>query len=94
MVSGKENQVFWCARNLLKCQMGHRPPPKVGELATDVPFTVMDLLPSNTHFPSHGTLMTPPGFEIQGIVLKPPIEISKIQDERFIATIGLNARPF
>jgi len=50
MVFGKENQVFWCGRKVLERQMGHRLPPKVGVLAADVPFTVMDLLPSNTQF--------------------------------------------
>ena len=95
MAFGKENQVFSRAGASLKEQTGHRLPPKVGEISTDVPFNVMDLLPSNTHhFSYHGSLTTPPCSEgVQWIVLKTPLEISKVQGERFVTTIGPNARP-
>jgi len=95
MAFGKENQVFSRAGDLLEQQTGHRLPPKVGEISTDVTFNVMDLLPSNTHhFSYHGSLTTPPCSEgVQWIVLKTPIEISKVQGELFITTIGPNARP-
>ena len=92
---GKENQVFARAGDLLEEQTGHRLSSKVGEVSIDAPINVMDLLPSNTHhFSYHGSLTTPPCSEgVQWIVLKTPIEISKIQSERFITTIGPNARP-
>jgi len=92
---GKENQVFARAGDFLEEQTGHRLSSKVGEVSIDAPINVMDLLPSNTHhFSYHGSLTTPPCSEgVQWIVLKTPIEISKVQGERFITTIGPNARP-
>jgi carbonic anhydrase len=95
MALGKENHVFSRAGDWLEQQTGHRLPPKVGEISVDVPFNLMDLLPSNTHhFSYHGSLTTPPCSEgVQWIVLKTPIEISKVQAERFTTTIGPNARP-
>ncbi len=95
MAFGKENEVFSRAGDLLEQQTGHRLPPQVGEISTNVTLNVMDLLPSNTHhFSYHGSLTTPPCSEgVQWIILKTPIEISKVQGERFITTIGPNARP-
>ncbi len=95
MAFGKENQVFSRAGDWLERHTGHRLPPKAGELSTDVSFNVMDLLPSNTHhFSYHGSLTTPPCSEgVQWIILKTPIEISKVQAERFTTIIGQNARP-
>ena len=95
MAFGKENQVFSRAGDLLEQQTGHRLPPEVGEISVNVPFNLMDLLPSNTHhFSYHGSLTTPPCSEgVQWIILKTPIEISKIQAERFTTIIGPNARP-
>lgn len=92
---GKENQVLASTGDWLEEQTGHRLPSKEGEVFTDVPFNLMDLLPSNTHhFSYHGSLTTPPCSEgVQWIILKTPIEISKVQGERFITTIGPNARP-
>ena len=64
-------------------------------MATDLTFDLMDVLPSNTHdYGYHGSLTTPPCSEgVQWIVLKTPIEISKEQADRFVTTIGVNARP-
>jgi len=92
---GKENQVFARAGDFLEEHTGHRLSSKVGEVSIDAPINVMDLLPSNTHhFSYHGSLTTPPCSEgVQWIILKTPIEVSKVQAERFITTIGPNARP-
>lgn len=92
---GKENQVLSRTGDWLEQQAGRRLPSQTGEEFTDVPFNLMDLIPSNTHhFSYHGSLTTPPCSEgVQWIVLKTPIEISKVQGERFITTIGPNARP-
>jgi carbonic anhydrase len=92
---GRENLVFSRTGDWLERHKGRRLPSKEGEVFTDVPFNLMDLLPSNTHhFSYHGSLTTPPCSEgVQWIILKAPIEISKVQGERFITTIGQNARP-
>ena len=74
---------------------GHRLPKEVGEVNTDLTFNVMEVLPNDTHhFSYHGSLTTPPCSEgVQWIILKTPIEVSKVQVERFVTTIGPNARP-
>lgn len=92
---GKENLAFSRTGDWLERHKGQRLPSKEGEVFTDAPFNLMDLIPSNTHhFSYHGSLTTPPCSEgVQWIVLKTPIEISKVQGERFITTIGPNARP-
>ena len=92
---GQENQVLSRVGDWVERHTGQRLPPKGGEVSTDLTFNLTDLLPSNTHhFSYHGSLTTPPCSEgVQWIVLKTPIEISKVQAERFITTIGANARP-
>ena len=74
---------------------GQRFPSKGQEVTTDLMFNLMDVLPHDTHhFSYHGSLTTPPCSEgVQWIVLKTPVEISKVQADRFITTIGRNARP-
>jgi len=58
---GKENQVFSPTGDWLERHTGHRLPSKAGEVFIDVPFNLMDLLPSNMqHFSYHGSLATPP----------------------------------
>ena len=74
---------------------GHRFPEEGEEVSTDLTFNLMDVLPNDTHhFSYHGSLTTPPCSEgVEWIILKTPIEISKIQGDRIVTTIGPNARP-
>jgi len=74
---------------------GHRLPSTGQEVPTDLTLNLMDVLPQDTHhFSYHGSLTTPPCSEgVQWIVLKTPIKISKVQADRFITTVGPNARP-
>lgn len=92
---GEENRAFSRVGNWVKQHTGQRLPSKGGEVTTDLTFNLMDVLPTDTHhFSYHGSLTTPPCSEgVQWIVLKTPIEISKVQAERFVTTIGPNARP-
>jgi carbonic anhydrase len=92
---GKENVVFSRVRDLMQQHTGHRLPSKNQEVTTDILFNIMDVLPNNRHhFSYHGSLTTPPCSEgAQWIVLKTPIEISQIQADRFVTTMGPNARP-
>jgi len=92
---GRENAVFARVGDWMQQNYGQRLPSKGVEVTTDLMFNPMDVLPHNTHhFSYHGSLTTPPCSEgVQWIVLKTPIEISKVQADRFITTIGRNARP-
>ncbi len=92
---GKENAVFARVGDWMQQNYGQRFPSKGQEVTTDLMFNLMDVLPHDTHhFSYHGSLTTPPCSEgVQWIVLKTPIEISKVQADRFITTIGRNARP-
>ena len=92
---GKENQILSRVGDWVEQHTGTRLPRKMETVTTDLTFNLMDLLPANTHhFSYHGSLTTPPCSEgVQWVVLKTPIEISTVQAERFITTIGANARP-
>jgi len=92
---GEENRVFPRVGDGMQQHTGHHLPSKGQEVTTDLTFNLMDVLPHDTHhFSYHGSLTTPPCSEgVQWIVLKTPIEISKVQADRFITTIGPNARP-
>ena len=91
---GEENRVFSRVGDWMQQHTGHRLPSKGQEVTPDLTFNLMDVLPHDTHhFSYHGSLTTPPCSEgVQWIVLKTPIEISKVQADRFITTIGPNAR--
>ncbi len=92
---GEENRVFSRVGDWMQQHAGHRLPSKGQEATTGLTFNLMDVLPHDTHhFSYHGSLTTPPCSEgVQWIVLKTPIEISKMQAEPFVTTIGPNARP-
>jgi len=92
---GEENRVFSRVGDWMQQHTGHPLPSKGQEVTTDLTFNLMDVLPHDTHhFSYHGSLTTPPCSEgVQWIVLKTPIETSKVQADRFITTIGPNARP-
>ena len=92
---GKENRVFSRVGDWMQHHTGSRLPSTGQEVSTDLTFNLMDILPQDTHhFSYHGSLTTPPCSEgVQWIVLKTPIAISKVQADRFNATVGPNARP-
>ncbi|MCH7614624.1 MAG: carbonic anhydrase family protein [Nitrospinae bacterium] len=92
---GKENRVFSRVGTWMQQHTGSRLPSTGQEVSTDLTFNLMDILPQDTHhFSYHGSLTTPPCSEgVQWIVLKSPIQISKVQADRFITTVGPNARP-
>ena len=95
LILGEENLVFSEVEKWMQQHTGHQLPAKGEEVVTNLTFNLMDLLPHNTHhFSYHGSLTTPPCSEgVQWIVLKTPIEISQIQADRSMTTIGPNARP-
>ncbi len=92
---GKENRIFSRVGTWMQLHTGSRLPSTGQEVSTDLTFNLMDILPQDTHhFSYHGSLTTPPCSEgVQWIVLKTPIAISKVQADRFNATVGPNARP-
>jgi len=92
---GKENVEFSHVGNWIQQHTGHRLPSTNQEVPTDILFNIMDVLPNDRHhFSYHGSLTTPPCSEgVQWIVLKTPIEISQVQADRFVTTMGPNARP-
>ena len=92
---GRENAAFARVGEWMQQHTGQRLPSAGEQVATDLTFDLMDVLPSDTnHYSYHGSLTTPPCSEgVRWIVLKTPIEISKEQATRFVATIGVNARP-
>ncbi len=92
---GRENLAFARVGDWMQRNTGQRLPSKGQEVTTDLMFNPMDVLPHDTHYFSyHGSLTTPPCSEgVQWVVLKTPLEISKVQADRFITTMGRNARP-
>ncbi|NKB80533.1 MAG: hypothetical protein GKS05_01285 [Nitrospirales bacterium] len=92
---GKENPAFARVGDWLQAHIGHRFPAQGQEVSTDLTFDLMDVLPDTIHhFSYHGSLTTPPCSEgVQWVILKVPMKISKKQADRFITTIGQNARP-
>ena len=95
MAFGGENRFLSRIGNWIKQHTGHRLPYKGEVVTTDLTINFMNILPNGTHhFSYHGSLTTPPcSAGVQWIVLKTPIEISKVQTGRFVTTIGPNARP-
>ena len=66
------------------------------EEASDLIINASNLLPENIsqYYRYQGSLTTPPCSEIvTWLVLKQPVEISKLQISRFLEIIGTNARP-
>ncbi|MGD1918764.1 MAG: carbonic anhydrase [Pleurocapsa sp.] len=66
------------------------------EEASDLIINASNLLPENIsqYYRYQGSLTTPPCSEIvTWLVLKQPVEISKLQISRFLEVIGTNARP-
>ncbi len=66
------------------------------EEASDLIINASNLLPENIsqYYCYKGSLTTPPCSEIvTWLVLKQPVEISKLQISRFLEVIGTNARP-
>ena len=63
---------------------------------SNLTINALQLLPENTnrYYRYRGSLTTPPCSEtVTWLILKQPIEVSKLQIARFLATIGTNARP-
>ena len=70
-------------------------PASEGKSDRTIVVNAHDLLPVDGHFYAYdGSLTTPPcSEEVSWIVMKEPIEVSREQIEKFVATIGRNARP-
>lgn len=93
---GKSHAVLDQAGKWVSQQLGHRVPIEGEEIRSGLVLDVKDLLPKDTsHFYSyHGSLTTPPCSEgVQWIILNDFIEVSDTQVQRFVTTIGANARP-
>ncbi|MEO8325533.1 MAG: carbonic anhydrase family protein [Nitrospirota bacterium] len=94
--SGEQNPILDQAGKWIEQKLGHRIPIEGEDIRSGLILNVKDLLPKNTsHFYSyHGSLTTPPCSEgVQWIILKEPLEVSEQQVQRFVNTIGHNARP-
>ena len=64
--------------------------------ASDIFINALNLLPENSdrYYRYQGSLTTPPCSEIvTWLILKQPVEVSKLQIDRFLEVIGTNARP-
>ena len=93
---GKTNAALEKAGTWIKQKLGHRVPIEGEEIRSGLVVNVKNLLPKVTnHFYSyHGSLTTPPCSEgVQWVVLKNHIEVSEQQVQRFVRTVGPNARP-
>jgi carbonic anhydrase len=93
---GEENRILDEAGKWVEQKLGHRVPIEGEDIRSGLVLNVKDLLPKDTsHFYSyHGSLTTPPCSEgVQWIILKEHIEVSEQQVQRFVSTIGTNARP-
>lgn len=93
---GEENRILDEAGKWVEQKLGHRVPIEGEDIRSGLVLNVKDLLPKDTsHFYSyHGSLTTPPCSEgVQWIILKEHIEVSEQQVQRFVRTIGTNARP-
>lgn len=93
---GEHNPILDRAGKWIEQKLGHRIPIKGEDIRSGLVLNVKDLLPMDTsHFYSyHGSLTTPPCSEgVQWIILKEHIEVSEQQVQRFVRTIGPNARP-
>ncbi len=94
--SGKQNPILDQAGKWIEQKLGHRIPIEGEDIRSGLVLNVKDLLPKDTnHFYSyHGSLTTPPCSEgVQWIILKEHIEVSEGQVQRFVRTLGPNARP-
>ena len=93
---GQTNVELDKAGSWIKQRIGHRIPVKGEEIRSGLVVNVKNLLPKDTsHFYTyHGSLTTPPCSEgVQWVILKNHIEVSEQQVQRFVRTIGPNARP-
>lgn len=96
MQIGEQNSMLDQAGKWVEQKLGHRIPIEGEDIRSGLVLNVNDLLPKETgHFYSyHGSLTTPPCSEgVQWIIMKEPIEVSEQQVQRFVRTIGSNARP-
>lgn len=96
MQFGETHPILDQAGNWIEHKLGHRIPIEGEDIRSGLVLNIKDLLPKNTsHFYSyHGSLTTPPCSEgVQWIILKEPLEVSEQQVQRFVNTIGHNARP-
>ncbi|HNP29077.1 MAG TPA: carbonic anhydrase family protein [Nitrospirales bacterium] len=93
---GEQHPLLDQAGKWVEQKLGHRIPIEGEDIRSGLVLNVKDLLPNDTnHFYSyHGSLTTPPCSEgVQWIILKEHIEVSEQQIQRFVRTIGSNARP-
>lgn len=93
---GKQHAILDRAGKWMAQKLGHRIPIEGEEIRSGLVLDMKDLLPKDKgHFYAyHGSLTTPPCSEgVQWIILRNPIEVSAQQVERFVRTVGPNARP-
>lgn len=79
----------------LERHIGRRYPPTHSTVRTDFMFNVMDVVPSDHHHFSYYLWLTHHFSLLRRaamVILKTPVEISKVQCERFFTNIGTSAR--
>jgi len=92
---GGENEEIDRAGKWVQQHIGHRLPEEGEEIRGTLKMDIMRILPADTtHFYTYdGSLTTPPCTEgVRWIVLKEPIEFSRVQLRRFVKAYGHTAR--
>jgi carbonic anhydrase len=93
---GAENREMDHAGRWVQQHLGHRLPEAGEELRGTLTLDIMKILPTNTtnFYTYDGSLTTPPCTEgVRWIVLKDPIQFSRVQVDRFVKAYGHTARP-
>ena len=93
---GEENEEIDRAGRWVQEHLGHRLPEEGEELRGKLEIDIMNILPGDTSnfYTYDGSLTTPPCTEgVRWIVLRKPIEFSRVQLRRFVKAYGHTARP-
>jgi len=92
---GAENQEMDRAGRWVQQHLDHRLPEAREELRGTLNMDIMKILPADTtnFYTYDGSLTTPPCMEgVRWIVLKEPIQFSRVQVDRFVLAYGHTAR--